>query len=260
MSVLTDYLFEGANVHVSCEVKSVALQTSGQLIVKYLQNGSEQTWTGDRIICTVSLGVLKLPSSETGGISWSPQLRAEKQTAIRRLEMKNIRKLTFTFTTSAWEAAMVAEPHKPIDKTFWLGGGEWTNVNAIAEVEGAVYPTIQRWLLAEKADEVEHLPPFDSGLKDASLALIREVFPDLTSEALVGYEDNPWAQNPYTRGSYSYVPCTAEMNDSAEFMTPEMESRLFFAGEHTAVFYEASLHGAHISGKRAANQVLESLL
>jgi monoamine oxidase len=38
-----------------------------------------------------------------------------------------------------------------------------------------------------------------------------------------------------------------------------VDNRLFFAGEHTQRDYPATVHGAYLSGKRAANEILRLL-
>jgi polyamine oxidase len=72
-------------------------------------------------------------------------------------------------------------------------------------------------------------------------------------ESLIDYEDVSWGLNKLSYGSYSFIPLGATMKDSAAFITPEFEGALVFAGEHTSVRNEATLHGAYLSGVRAAN-------
>jgi monoamine oxidase len=79
----------------------------------------------------------------------------------------------------------------------------------------------------------------------------------LGMESIIDYEDFSWGLNELTHGSYSYVPLDATLNDSATFINPEFEGALVFAGEHTSIRYEATMHGAYLSGVRSANQILE---
>lgn len=65
-----------------------------------------------------------------------------------------------------------------------------------------------------------------------------------------------WAANPWTRGSYSYVAVGASPADRERLAAPVGE-QLFFAGEATSVDYPATVHGALMSGVRAAEEVLE---
>jgi monoamine oxidase len=66
-----------------------------------------------------------------------------------------------------------------------------------------------------------------------------------------------WAEDPYARGSWSYLPVGASPQDRAALTEPVL-GRLFFAGEHTDVDNPGTAHGALTSGERAAQQVLDA--
>jgi monoamine oxidase len=66
-----------------------------------------------------------------------------------------------------------------------------------------------------------------------------------------------WAKDPLARGSYSYaLPGHAE--DRARLATP-VDGRLFFAGEACSPNYFSTAHGAYLTGRAAAAQVLAAL-
>jgi polyamine oxidase len=65
-----------------------------------------------------------------------------------------------------------------------------------------------------------------------------------------------WAADPWTRGSYSYVAVGASTTDRERLGAPVGE-QLFFAGEATSVDYPATVHGALMSGVRAAEEVID---
>lgn len=73
-----------------------------------------------------------------------------------------------------------------------------------------------------------------------------------------------WADEPCQRGSYSFFPLGAQQDDiymagqgiaSNSAGVPESPCRVFLAGEATSVEYEGSMHGAYLSGVRAAEDV-----
>jgi hypothetical protein len=74
------------------------------------------------------------------------------------------------------------------------------------------------------------------------------------SEAII----TRWGRDPFTRGSYSYVAPTAHADDYDQMAKPV--GNLFFAGEATCGTHPATVHGAYLSGLRAASEVVESLL
>ena len=66
-----------------------------------------------------------------------------------------------------------------------------------------------------------------------------------------------WAEEPWTRGAYSYaLPGRA---DARLVLGEPVEGRLFFCGEATSSRDPASCHGAHTSGLRAGEEAIAAL-
>jgi monoamine oxidase len=61
-----------------------------------------------------------------------------------------------------------------------------------------------------------------------------------------------WAGDPYSRGSYSH--CLPGRFGARAVLTRPVGGRLVFAGEHTEQSAYGTLHGAHLSGLRAATE------
>ncbi len=59
-----------------------------------------------------------------------------------------------------------------------------------------------------------------------------------------------WAADPYARGSYSH--CVPGRFGARAILTRPVGGRIVFAGEHTEQSAYGTLHGAHLSGVRAA--------
>jgi monoamine oxidase len=66
-----------------------------------------------------------------------------------------------------------------------------------------------------------------------------------------------WAADPFSRGSYSH--CLPGRFGARELLTRPVGDRIVFAGEHTEQSAYGTLHGAHLSGLRAARQIVELL-
>lgn len=73
--------------------------------------------------------------------------------------------------------------------------------------------------------------------------------------APVGLVRTRWAADPWTYGSYSYLPVGARPADRVALRAP-LANRVFFAGEATSSEQPATVHGAAGSGDRVADEVL----
>jgi monoamine oxidase len=61
-----------------------------------------------------------------------------------------------------------------------------------------------------------------------------------------------WASDPYSQGSYSH--CLPGRFGARALLTRPVGGRVVFAGEHTEQSAYGTLHGAHLSGLRAARE------
>ena len=93
-----------------------------------------------------------------------------------------------------------------------------------------------------------------------ALSSLREVFgskviPDDEQEALLMVEQSlitRWCSDPYTLGSYSHIPIGGLPTDIDMLAKPYYDGMLQFAGEATSRLYHGTVHGAILSGERAA--------
>lgn len=65
-----------------------------------------------------------------------------------------------------------------------------------------------------------------------------------------------WGSDPFSRGSYTYIPPGSAGRDY-DILSSPVNDRLLFAGEHTQRAYPATTHGALTSGRREALRIIE---
>jgi lysine-specific histone demethylase 1 len=68
-----------------------------------------------------------------------------------------------------------------------------------------------------------------------------------------------WDQDPFSRGSYSYIPFGAHGALYDVMAQSEWENSLFFAGESTYREHAGTVDGAYSSGVREAGKISRSL-
>lgn len=75
--------------------------------------------------------------------------------------------------------------------------------------------------------------------------------------APVGSHVSRWRQDPWALGSYSFLPVGSSSKDRKALYAADWEGRLFLAGEANSADHDATVHGALITGRKAAESILE---
>ncbi len=92
------------------------------------------------------------------------------------------------------------------------------------------------------------------GWVEAALDLLRAHFADVP-EPIASTCTN-WGGDRWARGAYSFVPVGASAGDM-DALAARFSPTLAIAGEHTSARYFGTVHGALVSGRQAAAQVLD---
>lgn len=190
----------------------------------------------DATVVTVPLGVLK-----AGKVSFMPPLPEKKLRAIDALGMGNLHKTFLSFDHAFWDDVTYIGIMRP-DDTKWA---EFINLE----------PALGRPVLLalHGGSDAEAVASFSSGeIGDRAMAALRTAFPD--APQYTGLVTSQWSADPYTLGSYSYVPPGAALSMYGDIAAPY--GAVHFAGEHTNAEYPSTTHGAFLSGVRAAREIL----
>jgi len=194
--------------------------------------------TARAVVCTVPLGVLL-----AGDIAFEPGLDA-----ITGLASGHAVRVVFRFKEIFWEPTMSflfgrttqfpvwwsAHPLRAPLLTGWTGGPH--AVPLAGRTAGAVA---------------------DCAL-DSLARHLRMPRGEIEAQ-VVGHWSHDWATDPYARGAYSYGE--VDGIEAAQQLARPLENTLFFAGEATdSTGRSGTVHGALASGRRAAREVLASLI
>ena len=232
-SQIVDVLAAGRDIRLGHAVTEI--DHTGDQVAVTTDTGT--AFEADRVIVTVPLGILK-----AGEITFEPSLPPEKQAAIDALEMGVLNRTCLLF-----------------DDAFWERGVEW--IGYLSEQKGHwsetlnLYPYQQQPVLAmfnagSFGAEVEQYS--DEELTGRAVAALGAIFDDVPEP--VDSVSTRWASDPWTRGSYSYVPVGASFESYRAMARPAGE-RVFFAGEATHSRFPSTVHGAFLSGQRVARQI-----
>ena len=210
----------------------------------------------DAVVCTIPLGVLKQNS-----ISFEPPLPRWKTDVIGRLGFGILNKVVLVYNKVFWEPdrhifGVLRESsnrHSTSQKDYSASRGrffQWFNVSNTTGL-----PCLIALMAGDAGFETEHTSN-DSLIREAT-EVLRSVFGNdvpYPTEAVV----TRWGSDRFARGSYSSA-APGMLPDDYDAMARSI-GNLYFAGEHTIGTYPATVHGAYLSGLRAASEVLETLV
>ena len=235
---LVNHLATGIAVRLNTVVSRIA-HTSTSVTV----STSTGTYTGDRIIVTVPLGVLK-----KGAITFSPALPSAKNTAITKLGMGTgtLSKVFLRFPSVFWDSNVdwIEYVAPAADRGRFH---QWLNV---ARVSGGK-PILLGFLGGFYAQSAEAMS--DQQIVDLAMGPLRAMYGSSIPNP-VSWQIPRWSTDPFTYGSYSFN----KLNSTPSMRTTlagDINRRVFFAGEATHKTLFATVHGAYLSGQRAATEV-----
>jgi monoamine oxidase len=231
---------------------------SAKVVVESKFSG-RKTFSAPRLLITVPLGVLQQPPVREGAIEFAPII-AQKQSALEKLAMGEVVRITFRFREPFWGSAsnipnargrdlsqmsFVFSQQKPFP-TWWTT----LPIRSAILVGWAAGPNAQT--LRGRSEE------FILQQAIASLSAILGTDIQSLREWLDSWHFHDWQSDPFSRGAYSYV-MVGGMDAQKELAAPVVDT-LFFAGEATeSQGHHATVHGAISSGYRAAREILERL-
>ena len=236
---LVELIAKGLDVRLGTAVARI--DTSGPTV--QVTDRAGQVWSAAHVVVTLPLGVLK-----AGKVAFEPALPPQTQAAIGRLGMGVLDKFLLSWQGVAqmppWPSAHVLGRVTDPQQDPWV---EWLNLHQLLQVPAmlgftAGAPALRLETLGDQPVRIEAIR--------AAKALFRGELPE--PSALVR---TAWGQDPFALGSYSSVGVGGSPRDCDTLAKP-LSAKLFLAGEHTHADHQGTVHGALLSGQRAATQVL----
>jgi len=200
-----------------------------------------ETFSADRVLVTVPLGVLK-----TGSISFDPALPADKVEAISEIGMGIGLKIILKFSSAFWEAGTASIIGGDKVPEYWVSsaGKNGSQVLLTAFVMGARAEYLAG--LSEDAMKAEILTELSLFYGAANV-----------TGRYISLKMKNWAEEPFTKGAYSFPTRTSAGKPA--ILAKAVSGKVFFAGEATNFNgHQATVHGAMESAFRAVKELLES--
>jgi monoamine oxidase len=230
---ILEYLMKNCPIQLNTIVRKINTRASDVEVVT-----GKAIFYADAVIITAPLGVLK-----KNDIVFDPPLPNYKQTAIQRLEMGLFNITAIKFPTSFWPNENHALFFSQFDA---LSIPVFFNLHHFIQ-----QPTLLGFSGGERARQLENFT--DAELIGKTMRNFKKVFGTQLPEP-ESYLNTRWSRDPFSYGSYSYIPTGASGSDYDAIAEP-VSDRLFFAGEATSSNYLATTHGAYLSGIREAERI-----
>ncbi len=224
------------NLEIQRQQKVLKINTSNSGVSVTTDQGN---FTADAAIVTLPLGVLK-----SGNINFSPPLPANKQGAIARLSMGVLNQVVLKFSQQFWPKKYHGFGYLSEGKADF---GEFLNWSLYSQK-----PALMAFTGGSFAQKIEQLS--EGEISDRIMRVLRQNYGEPIPEpesAIV----TRWHQDPFTFGSYSYIPVGGDSSDR-DLLAEPVGDRLFFAGEATNRDDPSTVHGAYLSGIREANRLI----
>jgi monoamine oxidase len=221
----------------------------------FCENG--EVIQADKVVLTAPLGVLKQQS-----IQFEPPLPDWKQAAISRLGFGLLNKIVLVFDEPFWDVDrdMFGLLRKPRTGTgfdqqdYRAGRGQFYLFWNCIRTSGL--PVLIALMAGDAAHEAEIKS--DRELVTSCMAQLRKVFSQFKVPTPLETIVTRWGSDRFARGTYSFVAAEAEPQDY-DLLAKNL-GNLFFAGEATCGSHPATVHGAYLSGLRAASEILDTTL
>ncbi|MFM9105866.1 MAG: flavin monoamine oxidase family protein, partial [Chloroflexota bacterium] len=238
---LVNLLAGGLDIRTGAVVKRVEHGASGVTVTT--ANG--QRYAASAAVVTVPLGVLRARNG-AAALAFAPDLPPDQRAAISRLRMGALNKCYLRYPVKFWGNGQVTSYAARKIGTWaeWLDFSRFTGQNVIVGFNGGKYG-----IDIEKKS--------DAQIAGEAHAVLRAIY-GAAIPSPSGYLVTRWMRDPFALGSYAHVPPGSNTSDYGLLGQPSGK-RLFLAGEHTTRDYPNTVHGAFLTGERAARQVRQAV-
>ena len=233
-SQIIDRMADGLNIKYGHVVNRISQSADGVMIAT--DQGVIQC---DQTVVTLPLGVLK-----QGRVKFESGLTDEKIASIGRLGVGTMNKIALHFSKQFWPE----DAHR-------LGLFNSSTENLIEYLPMTPYsgePVIVGLTRGRHARSLETAKKED--VVQQALTDLKFMFGSSVPHSAVESVVTSWYSDEFSRGAYSHVAPGASFADYRTLAKP-LGERIFFAGEATHATYPGTVHGAHLSGERAANEI-----
>lgn len=231
--LIPKYLAQNVDIRLNTFVNGINYEKDNIYIST--NNGE---YVADKVLITVPLGVLK-----KNIIQFQPNLPERITTGIHSLKMGSVNKFLLIWDDAFWPEDIQYFGFTPETKgkfNYFLNVKKYSDKNAL-----------MTFAFGEFSKQTEN--ETDDKIIQDIMGHLRIMFGDSIS-APTQFHRTRWSLNPNSFGAYSHP--TPNLGSAAfEVFQEPIDGKIYFAGEHTIIDYRGTIHGAYLSGRRAAKRM-----
>lgn len=279
----------GPSVEPDDKIQTASYANGGSTVVR-VTTACGLTLEADAVVVTLPVAILKVPRGLPGHVTFNPPLSKAKQNALSRLGVGTYNKCIMSFSHPFWKhlpshlsSSSSAAPsywNDPNTHRFdFIGHASDEHGKDIlffnirnAPILVAIYGG------SEYSKEIESL--HDREVVAGCMDVLRKIFDKATSDCRLtrsqindltvpewplDYFVSRWGSDPFSRGSFSYIPQGVDGIEELKAMSqpvydyrpegkdPDDKPRrplILFAGEGTSPYHPSTIHGAFETGIR----------
>ena len=195
----------------------------------------------ERVVVTIPLGVLQQER-----VQFEPPLPEEKIDSIGRLGMGVMNKIALRFSKRFWpedayRLGLLNSSTENLTEYFPITPYSGESV-IVGLTRGRHAKSIE---MASKEDVIQH-----------ALSDLKFMLGSAVPSRPVGSVVTRWHSDEFSHGAYSHVSPGGSFSDYRT-LARSLGDQIFFAGEATHARYPGTLHGAYLSGERAAKEIMK---
>ncbi len=236
--------YDFVNENIAATVKHKIEFNSPVTEINYLDNKvqvktkNEAIHTADKVLLTVSIGVLK-----SNHITFTPDLSMEKKEAINSIIFHPGFKLVMKFKEKFYPDAINCEVETG-EKGFY-------DIAFKKEAQS----NILGLLVTGNSTEAYYKLESEEEIVQSAIAELDLIFDDKASETFTGeYIFENWGQHQFTMGTWTQA--FQQKNSELKILNQSLEKKVYFAGEINDVYQQMGVPGAVLSGYHSIDKLL----
>jgi monoamine oxidase len=234
--------------HIVPEIKGHILYNSPVTDIDYTSDQvsvttlNQNTFVADKVIVTVPTAVLK-----TNAISFSPALPAEKIEALDEAYVPAGIKVFIEFSERFYPDITL------VSRLLSVGDNEKIFYDAAFKKDSERH-ILGLFTIGSHAETYTNMQSEEDIIKHV-LGELDEMFEGKASETYMKHVIQNWSAEPYIQGSYTFFE--SNYGSNMEALSRSLDNKVFFAGEAHSDYASATVHGAGLSGKSVAEEILK---